>query len=365
MSDEPSGSAAGTPDEALPDLDLDQAERYYRQIQDGFRIVSDVRNIEAAGQAEQLIVQAGKKVAGWGRLKNQALRDLGKYLDNTPRLRGRPKKESDADSFPSLLDLGVKDRHVAADAIKAARVPQAVFDEYQRAGEPTFAGLLRYAEVVRLRYTADPVQQRIEDDIIERGRANRSRATATKKEAVSYVRRSRVTALQSTLNTLLHPNTGDTERSAAARAVERLVPNFAEHVIQVVQEQDKPERPLPQFFYEYQEQLAERDDLIVEQRKIINQLKRGKGDRVLKQENVALRKEIAALRDRIAELEQKNLDLYNQNIELARAVRDRELQPQTATSEAADWKARAERAEARLVELDNLFRPQKKAKAAA
>jgi hypothetical protein len=352
-----SGSSTATPDDDLPDLDLVQAQRYYRHVEDGFRIVSDARNIEAAGQAEQLILQAAEKVAGWGRLKNQALRDLGKYLDRTPRLRGRPKKESDADSLPSLLDLGVKDRHVAADAIKAAKVPQSVFDEYQRTHEPTFTGLLRYAEVERLRQTRDPIQQRIEDDIIERGKAKRAEATESKNEAVSRVRGSRMSALQGSLSTLLHPNTGDTERTAAAAAVERLVPNFAEHVAAVVQQESDPDRPVPRLYHEHQEQVAQRDDLIAAQRKIINELNRGKGDPVLKQENAALRKEIAGLHDRISKLEKKNLDLYDQNVELHKA--------QMAASEAAEWKARAEKAEQELEKLMQLFRPQKKQRAAA
>lgn len=359
MSDEPSGSAAGPTDDYdhddglpyddfdddPPPADLDHAEQFYRQhIQDGFRILNDhQRNIKAAGQAEQLILQAGKKVSGWGRLKNQTLRSLGQYLNRTPRLKGRPKKESDADSLPSLADLGVKSRHVAADAIKAAKVPQAVFDDYQRTSEPTFRGLLRYADVERLRHSVDPIQQRVEDDIRERGKTKRSKASEAKTEAVSRLKGSRISALKGSLSTLLHPNTGPEERVAAALAVEKLFPTLVDNLAGLVQRDPDPIRPASGSYDEYREQLAQRDDLIVEQRKIINELKRGKGDPLLKKAVAALRKENAALNERVADLEQTNLDLHNQRIAAAA----------DAAKERDEWKARALSAESRLAELES------------
>jgi hypothetical protein len=82
----------------------------------------------------------------WGNFALTALRRLGEYLNQTPRLRGRPKKESSVDSLPSLADLAITDRHLAAWALKVAAVPRAIFDSYLLSADTvTRAGLFTYA----------------------------------------------------------------------------------------------------------------------------------------------------------------------------------------------------------------------------
>jgi hypothetical protein len=65
---------------------------------------------------------------------------------------------SDADILPqTYADLGVTNRHVAADALKVADIPEAVFQDYLKTDEPTLKGLLRFAEARRLGATIDPI----------------------------------------------------------------------------------------------------------------------------------------------------------------------------------------------------------------
>jgi site-specific DNA-methyltransferase (adenine-specific) len=109
---------------------------------------ANVRLQEATtGPELEALAQLGLREQNrWGRFALTALRRLGEYLDRTPRLRGRPKKESRLDSLPSLADLGITDRHLAAWAIKVAAVPSAIFDTYLRSTDTvTRAGLLAEA----------------------------------------------------------------------------------------------------------------------------------------------------------------------------------------------------------------------------
>src|SRR5262249_48146259 len=86
------------------------------------------------------------------KLRLIALQELGKFLLRTPRLRGRRrKKESTVDSLPSLADLGITDRHIAARAVAVAKIGEELFQEYLATeDEPTEKGLLRFADPVRL-----------------------------------------------------------------------------------------------------------------------------------------------------------------------------------------------------------------------
>jgi hypothetical protein len=114
------------------------------------RLRDPARSHEAVRTVEAVIVWAHHDQAQSGRLKLEASRVLGEFLRDTPRLRGRPKKESSADSLPSLADLGITDRHVAADALKVAAVSAEEFREYlAQTDEPSFRGLLRFARADR------------------------------------------------------------------------------------------------------------------------------------------------------------------------------------------------------------------------
>jgi hypothetical protein len=109
------------------------------------------RQIAAASAVENFILTAGEQQVGWAKLRLVALRELGKFLLRTPRLRGRPRKESTVDSLPSLADLGITDRHIAARAMAVAKIGEQLFHEYLATeDEPTEKGLLRFADPVRL-----------------------------------------------------------------------------------------------------------------------------------------------------------------------------------------------------------------------
>jgi hypothetical protein len=116
--------------------------------------------VAAVTAVEGVILTATKQQAGWARLRLKALRELGRFLRNTQRQgKGRPRKKmSDADILPpTYADLGITNRHVAADALKVADIPEAVFQEYMKTDEPTLKGLLRFAEARRLGATIDPI----------------------------------------------------------------------------------------------------------------------------------------------------------------------------------------------------------------
>ena len=109
------------------------------------------RQIAAASAVENFILTAGKQQVGWAKLRLIALRELGEFLLRTPRLRGRGRKASTVDSLPSLADLGITDRHIAARAVSVAKIGGEPFNEYLATeDEPTEKGLLRFADTVRL-----------------------------------------------------------------------------------------------------------------------------------------------------------------------------------------------------------------------
>src|SRR5262249_12487593 len=114
------------------------------------------RQIAAASAVEDFILTAGEQQVRGAKLRLIALRELGKFLLRTPRLRGRPRKESTVDSLPSLADLGITDRHIAARAVAVGKIGEELFNEYlETEDEPTEKGLLRFADPVRLRRGLD------------------------------------------------------------------------------------------------------------------------------------------------------------------------------------------------------------------
>src|SRR5580693_5671550 len=78
--------------------------------------------IAAVATVEHIIVTATKQQVGWAKLRLIALRALGIFLLQTPRLgRGRPKKDQHS-LLPCLADLGIKDNHIATRALNVAKI---------------------------------------------------------------------------------------------------------------------------------------------------------------------------------------------------------------------------------------------------
>jgi hypothetical protein len=124
----------------IPTLSLDEAQDLYATFagKDG----RDAIQVMA-----QVALLAKQKQAGWGRLRLEALRALGRFLIRNGRGRGRPAKTSADEDKLYLADLGIQDHHLSADAKNVARVPQTDFDAYlTEEPEPTLAGLLRFGE---------------------------------------------------------------------------------------------------------------------------------------------------------------------------------------------------------------------------
>ena len=103
--------------------------------------------IAALSAIEDFIDRAGHRQGGWGRLRLIAMRGRGTFFLETPRLRGRRKKVSDAkDTLRSLEELGVKNRRHASRDMNIAKITQDVFDRYLlEEPYPTERGLKRFA----------------------------------------------------------------------------------------------------------------------------------------------------------------------------------------------------------------------------
>jgi hypothetical protein len=126
------------------ELTLDDARKLYKEFadKDGSDAVQVMAQIALWGKQHQ--------VEG-GRLRLLALRQLGRFLIRNGRGRGRPAKTSDADVLPTLVALGITDRHISADAKSVARISHKDFHAYLAEEiEPTLAGLLRFAEHTRI-----------------------------------------------------------------------------------------------------------------------------------------------------------------------------------------------------------------------
>src|SRR6266404_9554460 len=101
--------------------------------------------IAAVAAVENVIVTATKQQVGWAKLRLIALRVLGIFLLQTPRLkRGRPKKGQHG-LLPSLADFGIKDNHIATRALNVAKISEELFNAYLTTDEPTEGGLLKLA----------------------------------------------------------------------------------------------------------------------------------------------------------------------------------------------------------------------------
>ena len=77
-----------------------------------------------------IVLTAKQKQAGWGRLRLEALRQLGLFLIRYAKGRGRPAKTSADDILLTLASIGIDDRHISADAKNVGRVSNKDFDAY-------------------------------------------------------------------------------------------------------------------------------------------------------------------------------------------------------------------------------------------
>jgi hypothetical protein len=128
----------------MTELTLDDARKLYEKFaaKDGDEAVRAMADIALAAKRQQ---------TGWGRLRLEALRVLGRFLIRNGARQGRPLKTSSADVLPTLARLGITDRHISADAKSVGRISQKDFRAYLvQEDEPTLKGLLRFAERARI-----------------------------------------------------------------------------------------------------------------------------------------------------------------------------------------------------------------------
>jgi hypothetical protein len=128
----------------MTELTLDDARKLYEKFaaKDGDEAVRAMADIALTAKRQQ---------TGWGRLRLEALRVLGRFLIRKGARQGRPLKTSSADVLPTLARLGIADRHISADAKSVARISQKDFGAYlAQEDEPTLKGLLRFAEHTRI-----------------------------------------------------------------------------------------------------------------------------------------------------------------------------------------------------------------------
>jgi hypothetical protein len=79
----------------LLDLSLDDAQALYSKL-----ARAPLRQDDAIRAMANIALVAKRKQAGWGRLRLQALRELGRFLIRNGRPRGRPEKTSSTDVLP-------------------------------------------------------------------------------------------------------------------------------------------------------------------------------------------------------------------------------------------------------------------------
>jgi hypothetical protein len=135
---------------ASTDLSLDEARALYQRFagQPLSTSILHPQRDHALRAMVTIALMAKQKQAGWGRLRLEALRQLGTFLIRFGKGRGRPAKTSADDILQTLAGLGITDRHISADAKNVARVSAKDFDAYLAAeDEPTLKGLLRFAGV--------------------------------------------------------------------------------------------------------------------------------------------------------------------------------------------------------------------------
>jgi hypothetical protein len=133
----------------IPEMTLAEAQAQFEAAKKS--LTTEGSNLDpkkSVAALETVIVAAEKHARRWGLLRLLAAQALGVYLDSVPRRgKGRPRKNVEPNILRSLTELGLKDRNVAAAALKVGRMPSTIFDAYIDSEDiPSFAGLLRFAE---------------------------------------------------------------------------------------------------------------------------------------------------------------------------------------------------------------------------
>src|SRR5712671_3099202 len=83
---------------------------------------------DACVQIQKVIVQARSRTKEWGVIGLTALQGLGRYLAQTKRATKGRRQMSDTDIYPpTLAELGISDRHLAADAVAVAKISDSDF----------------------------------------------------------------------------------------------------------------------------------------------------------------------------------------------------------------------------------------------
>jgi len=124
----------------MTDLSLGKARKLYAKF-------AGQTGDDAIQVMAQIALVAKSKQTGWGKLRLEALRELGRFLIRNGRCRGRPAKTSADEDKLYLADLGIIDHHLSSDAKKVARITQKDFYTYLgEEDEPTLKGLLRFGE---------------------------------------------------------------------------------------------------------------------------------------------------------------------------------------------------------------------------
>jgi hypothetical protein len=220
-------------------------------------------HVAAANHLIDIIVRAKSGQRGWGEVALDSYRALGGWLNGQKRLRGRPKKESALDSSSgdrpkSLDELGIKDRHEAALAVKVRAVPEDVYENYKRRclhddpeGEdggpqvPSYRGLMRAHALYREQQdlNREPVRQAEDAKLLEEARARKKKGQTL----------TRVSAINRSVDTIFHP-TVDPKEKPEARALRlaatvdglmRLDPKIAVRIKQAVKAAEVVAEPAP------------------------------------------------------------------------------------------------------------------------
>jgi len=107
---------------ASTDLSLDEARVLYQRfaVQPLSTSILHPRRDDALRAMVTIASMAKQKQAGWGRLRLEALRQLGLFLIRYGKGQGRPAKTSADDVLQTLAGLGITDRHISADAKNVA-----------------------------------------------------------------------------------------------------------------------------------------------------------------------------------------------------------------------------------------------------
>jgi DNA N-6-adenine-methyltransferase (Dam) len=134
--------------DALPLDTLAGAEAAFKAA--AARLEDNTATPDVVSRVENIIVNATRQHAGWGKLTIDALLVLGLYLLRNPYRGmgkgGRPPKTVRADSLPTLAERGIKNRRIASRALAVARISEADWNAYKASGGTSESGLHEFVE---------------------------------------------------------------------------------------------------------------------------------------------------------------------------------------------------------------------------